>query len=80
MHVRTGARTSDLSTTGCYVDTLNPLPCGTDVELRITHKDETVTVSGTVAYARANLGMGVQFDPLTDHQLRVFRTWIDELL
>ena len=34
---RLSARTSDISTTGCYIDTLNPIPQGSEVRLRITH-------------------------------------------
>jgi hypothetical protein len=34
------ARTSDVSRTGCHVDTLNPLPNGSKVRRRVTHHDE----------------------------------------
>lgn len=75
-HVKVRASTSDLSVAGCYVDTLNPLPCGTELELQITHNDEAVTIRGTVAYARANMGMGVQFEVMEEEQLTILRRWI----
>jgi PilZ domain len=78
--VRIRARTSDLSISGCYIDTLNPLPDGTDVELQIVHGNETVTVSGRVAYSRANLGMGVHFNLVDDRQLEIFQKWIASVL
>jgi hypothetical protein len=31
------ARTSDISRTGCYVDTLNPIQQGSRVRIRFTH-------------------------------------------
>ena len=34
------ARSSDISRTGCYIDTLNPSPVGTKVRLRLTHNEE----------------------------------------
>ena len=74
--VRVLARTSDLSITGCYVDTLNPLPCGTDIELRISHDGAIVTIDGTVAYAKPNMGMGVQFKFVEEHQLKIVLGWI----
>lgn len=77
--IRVRARTSDLSTIGCYVDTLNPLPAGTEVELRISHNDETMTVRGAVAYCRANLGMGIEFAAVQRSQLAVIRRWLDKI-
>ncbi len=78
--IKVRARTSDLSITGCYIDTLNPLPCGTEVELQISHNNETVIVGGTVAYARANMGMGVQFNVVDDRQLQILRRWISAVV
>ncbi len=77
--IRVHARTSDLSIVGCYVDTLNPLPAGTGVELQITHDSETVTIGGVVAYCKNNLGMGIEFDSVRRNQLKVLRRWIDKI-
>lgn len=73
------ARTSDLSTTGCYVDTLNPLPAGTDVELRISYNEEIVTIRGAVAYCKANTGMGIEFADVRGNQLKVIQKWLDKI-
>ena len=72
------ARTSDLSVTGCYIDTLNPLPAATDVELRITHRNAVATIRGTVAFSRSNMGMGVKFTSLNHRQVRILQAWCDE--
>jgi hypothetical protein len=56
---RLSARTSDVSRTGCYIGTLNPIPHGSQVRLRITHEDETLEATGGIVYASYGLGMGV---------------------
>src|SRR5579864_3108983 len=76
---RVRARTSDLSAIGCYVDTLNPLPAGTEVELRILYNNEIVTIRGAVAYAKANMGMGVEFVEVPVNQLKVLQKWFDKI-
>lgn len=40
------ARTADISRTGCYIDTLNPIPEGSQVRLRITHHEEIFEAVG----------------------------------
>lgn len=77
--IRVRARTSDLSTMGCYVDTLNPLPTGTEVELQISHNEETTTLRGAVAYCRANMGMGIEFADMHRSQLKVIRAWLEKI-
>jgi hypothetical protein len=44
------ARTSNVRRSGCYVDTLNPLPNGSKVRLRITHHDEVFEGVGRIVY------------------------------
>ena len=78
-NIRVRAQTSDLSTLGCYVDTLNPLPTGTEVELRISHNDEMMTVRGAVAYCKANMGMGIEFAEVPRNQLKVIQKWLDKV-
>jgi Ribonuclease G/E len=62
---RLSARTSDLSRTGCYIDTLNPLPQGSQVRLRITHHKEIFEAIGKIVYVSDRLGMGVAFTEVT---------------
>ena len=40
------ARTSDISRSGYYVDTLNPIPRGSRVKLRFTHHQEEFEAIG----------------------------------
>ncbi len=78
-HVYIGARTSDLSLVGCYVDTLNPLPPGTAVKMRIAHDDTIFSTFGTVVYTKSNMGMGIKFLKVEHNQLEVLRGWLNKL-
>jgi hypothetical protein len=49
---RLSARTSDINRTGCYIDTLNPVPHGFRVRVRITQEDETFEAIGRIVYVR----------------------------
>ena len=74
---RLSARTSDLSRTGCYIDTLNPTPSKTVVRVRITHNGEELDVPGRIVYVSPGLGMGVRFDDdLLPAQLNVIDRWV----
>lgn len=71
------ARTSDISLTGCYVDTLNPVPVGSQVRLRITHHHEAVEVVGRVLYVSYGLGMGVVFTQVDEEQKARLTRWME---
>jgi hypothetical protein len=74
---RLSARTSDLSRTGCYIDTLNPTPSKTVVRVRLTHNGEALDVPGRIVYVSPGLGMGVRFDDdLLPAQLNVLDRWV----
>jgi hypothetical protein len=76
---RIKARTSDLSLVGCYLDTLNPLPPSTNVQLQITHLGETFRTFGTVAHSMSNMGMGIEFTTTDQDQKKILRKWLDNL-
>jgi len=72
------ARTSDISRTGCYVDTLNPVPQGSEVRLRLTHHEDTFVALGRVVYVSYGLGMGIAFVKVEDEQLARLDRWFSE--
>lgn len=72
------ARTSELSRYGCYMDMLNPLPLGTEVEIQITFQEQTITAKGRVIYAQANMGMGVSFDELRSSHIAILEAWLNQ--
>ncbi len=76
---RLSARTSDISRTGCYVDTLNPIPKGKVVRVVLNRGGEVFEARGRVMYVSAGLGMGIQFDePMDPGQLRILDRWIEQ--
>ena len=75
---RLSARTADISRTGCYIDTLNPLPQGSRVRLRMTHHDEIFEAIGRIVYVSPNLGMGVMFVEVSAEQQGRLDRWLAE--
>ena len=70
-------RTSDISETGCYVDSLHPVPIGTRIRLKLTRGSETFETTATVVYSPTQ-GMGIRFDDsIPAGQLLVLQKWID---
>ena len=74
---RLTARTSDLSRTGCYIDTLNPTPAKTVVLIHLKHAGEELQLPARIVYSSPGLGMGVRFDEnLSPAQLAVLDRWV----
>ena len=76
---QTKAQTSDLSLFGCHGDTLKPLPAGTKVRVKISHRSENFEALGRVAFVRPNAGMGIFFTRIEPHDQSVLDKWIAEL-
>lgn len=76
---RLNARTADISRTGCYIDTLNPVPETVRIRLRITHNDETFEAIGRVVYVSSGLGMGIEFLEVEPHQRERLERWFGEV-
>ena len=72
------SRISDLSFGGCYVDTINPLPGGTAVKLKIFTETHSFEAPATVVYSQAHLGMGVKFREVQPIHEEVLRLWLPE--
>ena len=74
---RLSARTSDVSRTGCYIDTLNPTPTGTVIRVKLAHDGEELDLLARIVYVSPRLGMGVRFDEsITAAQLAILDRWI----
>jgi PilZ domain len=72
------ARTADISRTGCYIDTLNPVPQGSEVRVRLTHDAETFVAVGRVVYVSYGLGMGIAFVNVQAEELARLDRWFSE--
>lgn len=83
VEVQSGAkfvtRTSELSLHGCYLDMMNPFPEGTQIKLKITHRNADFEALGKVLYAQPNMGMAVAFDTVDPAHQAVLAKWMREL-
>jgi len=70
------ARTSDLSSGGCFLDMMSPSAEGTEVVVRIFHEKTTFTAAGTVVFVMPHMGMGVVFTSIEEDQLLVLQKWL----
>jgi c-di-GMP-binding flagellar brake protein YcgR len=74
------ARLSDLSLSGCYVDTLHPLPVGARIRLRVARNKTIFEALATVVYSEARLGMGVCFTQLSPEQKSILVDWLTDIV
>jgi hypothetical protein len=74
---RLTGRTSDVSRTGCYIDTLNPTPTGTVVRVKFNHNGQELDLLARIVYVSPRLGMGVRFDEsISPDQLAILDRWL----
>jgi hypothetical protein len=74
------ARTSELGLGGCYIDTLNPFPQGTPVQLRILRDNGLFETQAKVVYSDVRFGMGLAFTEMTGEQRSLLESWLAELV
>ena len=55
------ARSSDVSRSGCYIDTLSPLPVQTQIKIRLRNGDDVFETQARVVYVCPGLGMGIHW-------------------
>jgi hypothetical protein len=75
---RRSVRISDLSATGCFIETMEPLAAGARVQLHIELPGAgPVDVAGDVQYTSARLGFGVRFVDVPDDARRMLEAAVD---
>ncbi len=72
-------RTADLGLGGCYIDSLTPLPVGSEIKLKILKDDEFFEAHARVMFSQMGMGMGVAFISAQPNQVRTFQKWIQEI-
>jgi hypothetical protein len=77
--MRVVARVSELSAQGCYVDTPEALPEGTELRLRIHYGGSTCDFDGRVIYTHNGWGMGALFAEMGEAQRAILNSWLAEL-
>jgi hypothetical protein len=78
------AQLSELSSRGCYIDTLEPIPVGTEFHLRICDGVNACELRGKVIYTQSGggmgiFGMGVLFGEMVAEQHSAIDEWLREL-
>jgi PilZ domain len=75
------AQTAELSSRGCYIDTLEPIPVRTKLRLRICDGMSTCELNGKVLYMHSGggfgvFGMGVLFEEMGPEQQSAIDAWL----
>jgi hypothetical protein len=78
------AQLSELSSRGCYVDTLEPIPVHTKLRLQICDGLNTCELEGKVLYMHSGggfgiFGMGVLFGEMNAEQQSAIEAWLRDL-
>lgn len=68
--------TSDLSLSGCYIETVFPFPIGTRLELNL-QVDGTLLVLATVVTSDPQVGNGIQFTRMLPEDVDELRAFLD---
>ncbi|HTZ98942.1 MAG TPA: PilZ domain-containing protein [Candidatus Aquilonibacter sp.] len=76
---RFSTRTTDLGPGGCFVDTLSPLPVGSEVHVSVRKGQTHFQCEGMVVYSQDGLGMGIGFATLDDKQRHALEGWLKDL-
>jgi hypothetical protein len=86
LHDGTGVRAqiAELSSHGCYIDTLEPIPVRTKLRLRICDGMSTCELRGKVLYMHSGggfgvFGIGVLFEEMGPEQHSAIDTWLSGL-
>jgi hypothetical protein len=77
--IRIIGRLSDISQSGCYVDTISPFAQGATVSLKITRGSQSFKTLAEVVYSTMGMGMGLLFTTTEPDQLRALGYWLSEL-
>jgi hypothetical protein len=65
---------------GCYVDTMNPFPEGSLLEVQILRDQGVFEAKAKVVYCEPNFGMGLAFTEVTRQQRSVLEGWLAEIV
>jgi hypothetical protein len=78
-NVRITGRLSDISRSGCYMDTISPFAVNAAIILTVTRDGRTFRTKAKVVYSLNGMGMGMMFTTMEPDQDRVLDGWLAEL-
>lgn len=70
------AATADLSLGGCYIETIFPLPIGTNLHLQLSI-ETTVVIASIVATCDPQVGNGIKFIRMLPEDREVLKAFLD---
>ena len=70
---------SDVSGNGCYVETILPIPIGTNLKVDFWIESEKITTSAIVRTCDPGVGMGIELTGLSPHDRERFHKHLDKL-
>ncbi len=74
------ARSSDVSRSGCYIDTLNPIPVGSQVKVQLRRGEAVFETVARVVYICPGLGMGLNWgNAVPPEKLSILDRWLLEV-
>lgn len=78
-NVHVTGRLSDISRSGCYMDTISPFAVNAAIILAVTHEGRTFKTKAKVVYSLNGMGMGIMFTTMEPDQARVLDAWLAQL-
>lgn len=72
-------KVTQISRSGCYVETPKTFPVGTSLKVIISHDQRTFVAKANIIHVQEQMGMGVAFADPPDDQLRILGSWLAEL-
>jgi hypothetical protein len=70
---------TDISGNGCYVESILPLPAGTQLKVALWMDQEKLTTNAVVRTCDPGVGMGVEFMSLTREEQEHFQKYLEKL-
>jgi uncharacterized protein (TIGR02266 family) len=75
--VQAETRISDISVTGVYMETMSPVPVGSNLKLTFALPDGYVVhTEGVVVHSQSQIGIGIEFTTLQREDARRIRQFI----
>jgi hypothetical protein len=69
--------TSDLSLSGCYIETIFPFPVGTRLEMKL-QLETTLVVTATVVTSDPQVGNGIRFNRMLPEDFEELRGFLEK--
>lgn len=70
---------TQISRSGCYVDSPKTLPVGTSLKVIIFREERTFVTKANVIHVQEQMGMGIAFLEAAKDQMEILNSWLAEL-